>query len=291
LSDALRNEPSMVGQLTRVSIGRYGLLSLEDALGHTSLDRPEQSAFDEQLARLERTLRLAPSVHGERAIVLSGLENMGGSEMAVYLEEGLFEMDKDGNPNTACLAHRVANWWWGSLIYRPRLMRQQADLCRAFRDFAEIVDVPGPAAQLRLEAQEGIWSQTIRTHVPACLFLPDFRGFREGGLNYRQWLVSARLGLRIAALVREHRKFPDQLDDLRDAELSEVPLGLFSARALRFEGNEVSFQIHDVDPVTSKPRGSFYVVFDELFSELTPTNFGNDAVESSGLPSSALDSG
>lgn len=145
----------------------------------------------------------------------------------------------------------VLNHWLGSWIYRPRRLHQEAILLQTMSRMADLIDVPGPHVADQFADAEAL----MRDRVPLC---EDFNCHvvREAGMNHRQRLISARLGLAVCRYRERHANLPDSLSDLTDSKAIGAT-GLVTGQPLNYVKTDEGFAIYDGAP----EQGRFEVHF------------------------------
>jgi hypothetical protein len=258
IAELLREDSFIVCQLIRARRAGEALDRLQTFLGQTSLSVEQSVTIDDHLAQMERRFRLAPTICAERAALFTTLDAVGSEEFAEAVETMFCTL----SPNGSVPAVRNAAWknrWWGSALYRPWLLHERAFALRMLSRYAGCVDQTGPAGQRAFDAVENdLVSQLDDVPINRAMF-PAVRSVREAGLEHRQRLIAARLGLRVSRYRAELGRLPDSLDQVLDQQIDAVPAGLFSGKPLVYEAESERFAIYDVNPTSEEPAGRFEV--------------------------------
>jgi len=256
VAELLRDEPFLVSQLVRASAAGKGLDGLAITLASVDLDDGQFPTIDRRLAEMEERFRLASVIQNDRAMQFTTMN---------HLEKNPEEFSA---ANRTVFGRRVPEWrhrWYGSFFYRPPMMRQQAFMLRTMSRLAACVDQPGPAGKRKLDRIENDLDVQLESQpVNAALLAEKHGGFRftdsrGAGLQHRQRLIAARLGLRVSRYRAEHGRLPDSLDEVLDEHIDAMPVGLFSGKPFVYEPGPDGFSIYDVDPETEAPAGRFEV--------------------------------
>ncbi|HEV3341473.1 MAG TPA: hypothetical protein VG125_13985 [Pirellulales bacterium] len=258
LDEALRHEPFAVSQMARKADGGRSLDLLQFVLGHEAATVADMDILGERLDGLEENFRLASCMQVERMILLAEMENLG--------RPGTEEIFTSGTAPLSAAKATGLNHWWGSWLYRPCRLCEEAATLRTFTRWTDLVDRPGPAVTLQFNAcseEVGkddfpIFDALVRQGI-------DASKLHEAGLLYRQRLLSARLALAVVRHRMVHAALPASLDEL------EVPpterLGLLSGKPLVYQattaeqtsGQTEGFAIHDESPDKSRFEVRFAV--------------------------------
>jgi hypothetical protein len=229
-AEFLRQEPFFVSQLVRARIGRYAVDALQLLLARDDLTPEQFQAIDRRLAEMESAYRLAGTVRAERAAFFTSMENL----------------DR-----------------WGTLAYRPELMRQQAWALEKMTELAERIDVFGPEGQRRWSKTDNEITAAVKSmgrDTPVGAMFPAVGLVRDTGLEYRQRLVAARLALRVDRYRAENGELPGRLEDVLDDALPEVPAGLLSGRPPEYEAARGGFTIREVLATEDEERADMVEV-------------------------------
>jgi len=210
---------------------------------------------------MEDGYRLAPVVIAERAMLFTTINSVGAKEMGDHMDsvsKFYWGRGKSGIPTA-----RYKNALRGSWVGRPSQMREQVFALQMMSRFAEYVDRPGPDGQRAFDAVEADFRAEVQRYWVNSALFPGVKHARRTGLEYRQRLVAARLGIRVARHRARHGTLPETLDSLFDDSFDKTPLGLFSGKPLVYQLRSDGLSLHDVDPETGEPVGRFEVSFPE----------------------------
>ncbi|HJT32178.1 MAG TPA: hypothetical protein VJ783_09055, partial [Pirellulales bacterium] len=233
LDEMLRHEPFAVSQYVRVAVAGYALDDLQIALGQGWIDEHRHEELDARLVEMESRFRLAPVLRGERAAMLTMMENLGRSDISRALE------DFEGISSTKA---QVLNRWWGSWIYLPRRLHQEAIMLRTLGQMADLVDVPGPRAAERFADAD---AEARDDDSPICAEFSSHLGrLGQSGMAHRQRLLAARLALAVCRFRELHGRLPDSLAELTDSPLAEAK-GLITGQPLVYLKTADGFVISD----------------------------------------------
>lgn len=236
LDGVLRHEPFAVSQYMRVAVAGYALDNLQIALGQGWIDGHRHEELDARLAEMEARFRLAPVLRSERAAMLTMMENLGRSDISRALE------DFEGISSTKA---KVLNRWWGSWIYLPRRLHQEAIMLRTLGRMADLVDVPGPRADEQFADAD---AETRDDDSPICAEFSSHLGrLRQSGMAHRQRLIAARVALAVCRFRELHGDLPDSLAELTDSPLAEAKC-LITGQPLIYLKTADGFVIYDGEP-------------------------------------------
>ena len=237
LDGVFRHEPFAVSQYVRVAVAGYALDDLQIALGQGWIDDHRHEELDARLAEMDARFRLAPVLRSERAAMLTMMENLGRIDISGALE--------DVNRGLSSTKAQVLNRWWGSWVYLPRRLHQEAIMLRTLGRMADLVDVPGPPADERFADAE---AETSDDDSPICAEFSSHLGrLRQSGMAHRQRLHAARLALVVCRFRELHGDLPDSLADLTDSSLAEAK-GLITGDPLVYFKTADGFVIYDGEP-------------------------------------------
>ncbi|HEX7448918.1 MAG TPA: hypothetical protein VF306_15295, partial [Pirellulales bacterium] len=246
LDDVLRHEPFAVSQYVRAAVARYALDDLQIALGDDAFGVEALLGIAPRLAVLESRFRVGPALRSERAAMLTTMENLGRLDMSNVLED-----PARGVSRTRAL---LLTHWWGSWIYRPRRLHQQAIMLRTMSRMADLIDLPGPEAAEQFAEADAVMRDG---ELPLCEeFSSHLHQLRDAALNHRQRFVSARLALAVCRFRELHERLPDSLSELTDSPPMDAT-GLLSGQPVGYVKTGDGFVIYDGSP----EQGRFEVRF------------------------------
>lgn len=246
LDGVLRHEPFAVSQYVRVAVAGYALDNLQIALGQDWIDGHRHEELDARLAEMGARFRLAPVLRNERAAMLTMMENLGRVDISGALE--------DAERGISSTKAQVLNRWWGSWIYLPRRLHQEAIMLRTLGQMADLVDVPGPRAAERFADAD---AQTRDDDSPICAAFSSHLGrLRQSGMAHRQRLLAARLALAACRFRELHGDLPASLAELTDSPLADTK-GLITGQPPIYLKTADGFVIYDGEP----DQGRFEVRF------------------------------
>lgn len=223
ISELLRDEPLLVGQLVRIALGRMALKSLAHCLAYGAASDAELDAFEQRLRTLVDGFSLQRAVVGERA--------------AIYTS--LLHWDRGAWPE-ASLEH---GW-----LYRVAPLRKsdQALCLRYLTRAVDLVDRPGVEADDAMRRLEDDIAQLSWFHAFVKLMYPAISGVRDEGLRYRQALHNARWGV-AAVRHRQHGAWPAALGEIAAPPESLPREGICSGKPLVYrllpEGGIVIYDV------------------------------------------------
>ncbi|MGE0536600.1 MAG: hypothetical protein AB7O68_16640 [Pirellulales bacterium] len=238
VADLLRREEFLVGQLARARDIDQTLDLLQMALAEAAPAATTCDALDRRLAALDVATRLATAVRAERATMLTMMENIGSPEVRQLAEM----ISSIGSGSHLVPGANAKCRYWGSPLYRPRLLEQQRWLLVTLGELADTIDDVGPAAQRRFTDQVVQAKKQLQSRPVVAWMFPATEQGRERMLSVRQRLTAARLGLRARAYFDAHGALPDSLDQLYDEQLDK-PVGLLTGQPLNLArtSNQASF--------------------------------------------------
>lgn len=237
LDKVLRHEPFAMARFQRNAITNRFLNELQIALGRQMLLESELGSLDALLAELESRVRLAGVLHAERTMMLTSMENLGGGNMTNSLAD-----DARGITRQKAM---VLNHWWGSWLYRPRRLHQEAIMLRTMSRMAELIDVPGPRADEQFAEADAPMRDG---ELPLCEeFSYHLVRLRDAAMNHRQRLISARWALAVCRFRERQGSLPDSLADLTEAPPIDAN-GLITGQPLHYVKTEDGFVIYDGEP-------------------------------------------
>lgn len=213
-AELMRDEPIMITQLVRTAIAAQAIHSMETVLAYVELTPEQFHMLDERLAQMQREFQLAPSVRGERAMLLTTISTLGenADDMDAFLGTGM------------PIARILSSSGLG-----PMRMSEAAYTLRVMSDIADAVDLPGEeghAAVNRLHASLG----PSLKHVLTRSLAPHALQTRETGLQHRQRIINARIALRVRRFHQEHGEFASSLDRITDDSLPTIPNDLLAGK-------------------------------------------------------------
>lgn len=245
LDAVLRYEPFAVAHFVRIADAKCMLEDLQLAIGQRLLDESALRAVDRRLAEMESGFRMGPVLQAERAAMLTTSENIRHADVSSSLIN-------PGRGFSSAKA-RVLGHWWGSWIYRPRRLHQEAIMLRTISRMADLVDVPGPRAAEQFAEADLLMRDG---DLPLCAAFCSDLNLREKAMGHRQRLISARLALAVCRLRERNGRLPESLADLTDSPLTNST-GLFTGQPLDYVKTGDGFVIYDGAP----ERGRFEVRF------------------------------
>lgn len=244
MAGVFRDEPFTVVQLVRCSWIDSSCNWLRQLLGRGELSDSEFDTLDQELARCESELRIGNALRGERAALMTTIENIGTPQAAEFLER-MAVLD-DRHVTRMVGAPRWRSFLWGSLLYRPNRCAEQAFMLRRLSELADTIDLTGS------EGIEKHWQLEDTTNddladLPICkLLFPRTEYPHPVALRCRQQLRSARLALRVARYRSREGRLPERLADAVEPEEEDLLQGLFSGGEVSYVAEESSFTLGDL---------------------------------------------
>ncbi len=209
LVESLQDEPFIVAHNLRAEAVELATSHIGLIVGKTKLSADEFERLDSQLESLAASFQLSKALICERAILLTKMENWPHT------------LDAESDD----LQQYRSRW------SRPLLMEDQAATFRLLTEWAKLVEKPGrPFGNL----------QDRLAALPARLagvrfLLTDVEAAMARCLRCRQSLIIARLGLRVDRHFRQHGRWPDNLAEVLDERMQELPPCHFSGLPLKWK--------------------------------------------------------
>ncbi len=219
---------------------------LAKSLPRLQLTDEQFQRLDQAIQRAEQQTRMLPAVWGERVRRSAFFAKLASGEQQVEDEYG----DRFSWRET----------WM--LRVEPQLLECHAMSLRYHAEVADLIDTPGPQATESLIALRREIDALPDKHTFLGIDIAHWEFVRREGLLTRQQLINARIALRIDRSFREKREFPEALRDAVDANMQEIPLGLFTGSAAVYTYDDGHFEIGDnnhqaklrVDYAAEQPR-------------------------------------
>jgi hypothetical protein len=209
-SQLMRLDLFLVCQLVRARLAGDAVDALQQLLARVELTPQQFQVIDDRLKVMESTYRLAESIRCERASFLTTLETVGYDR-------------------------------------RPQGMRQLAGSLNMLSRQAALIDLPNVEAKERWTICEQETKSMIESNVndPYASVIASNSVVRITGLEHRQRLIAARLALRVARYRAEKGSLPDNLQDIVDQTMPEIPNGLMSGKPPEYLVEPLSFIIRE----------------------------------------------
>jgi hypothetical protein len=225
LAERVRDEPLYIPQFTRMAILGIGIHSAKLILAHGHLNDEEFERLDAHLRAVEEDFRLAPAAFGERAMLMTMLDNWSENRSDVMTSFGDgFQFD-----------------WWARLP--AQRMELQADALRFLKEEADLIDKPGREGQADFEAFE----QNMRSESPNLGYLVGaVSAVRHAGLRVRQQATNTRLAMRVDRFRAQHGRLPASLSEILDDEFSKIPSDLYGGLPVVYKIRESGFVIYSL---------------------------------------------
>jgi len=225
-----QHERMLVHCMVRMALMGMAIDGVEKLVRQLAIEEPAQQSFDHQLFQLEEAFRLGPILRGEGAYIRSAVSESYGTRWQDRLARKLFGLQE--------------NWRkLGQLIGNSDSEEYLA--LWAMYHWAHAADQQGPRGLAAIDAaRQEIGNRTV-AFPESYSSVAGWASSLKSSLLVRQRLVNARLGLRVDRYYREHGALPENLEQLVDEALPEIPPGLYSGGVPTYERPEHGFRIHD----------------------------------------------
>ncbi len=284
-AEVLRNEQWLVSQGMRMRWINDGVTFIEEWAGVASLKKEDAGKLELRLIRLERALRLAPTVLNYRTAVLTTMANLddrGTQDLILIMYPPVFSVDSEFRLGDLLSIdpQRRQVMQWSSLRHRSWLMNQQVFVIEAMRRQACWIDEPGPSAAHEMSAIDGeIMARSVEEPVCKAVLL-ELAGSRNTALSLRQRLINASVLLRLSRTYGDDTDPSDGLIENIAAAIKAAPAGYFSGNPLQHEIEQSTVTLFDVNPENGERVGEFTL---RLFDAVS-ANSETDAAENSDSP-------
>jgi hypothetical protein len=218
---------SLVFMLFRIVWVNGAVEAVSETVARSGFDPALRLRLDDALVGFDATVRLRPALVAERAEALTALENLmqHGNEGQPFVSSGILQG-----------------------LFRPVIWSNQAsylEYMATYIEFADRYDADAVAAiselETRLEARAR--NPLLRVLRFGQNLLPDVEFIGDNFRATRDRLRAARVGLRVDAFHREHGRLPKSLDEVKSAELPEIPSDLAGEKPLAYVVDKNAFTI------------------------------------------------
>ncbi|QDU64641.1 hypothetical protein Pan216_55320 [Planctomycetes bacterium Pan216] len=229
VGERLRDEPLLIVQLLRTAMGTSSLRELQLLLGERPLPPAQRDLLRQQLATIEADLSLRRWFLRERALVNTSM---------AYLP-------------TAALTGAGRPPGFLRMVLRLPVQglfdAQRAQMLRTLTEVAEIADVTGPEGDEAVAELEARIVELPDFFNLIKLQLPALVQARTAGLRYRQRLRLALIAIHLDASRREGQ-LPNRLEDALDPSTTNLALGIFSDKPIRYQATDDAFLLYNLGP-------------------------------------------
>ena len=226
LAELMRDIPLSMPQHVRLAYVGGAVDDLQLLLSAKSLTADHFGKLDHRLGAFEETFTVTPWFLAERAMLVTTLNNPppapieGARRIQTFLE-------------------------MLSLPLRPWNDHTKTRVLQAIAPIVDRGDEQGPEVDKHFdECQEEIL-RLCRRSIPLGFFAPSYQGHRKAGLRVSQLINMGRLAMRVERYRAEHGSLPEELADVLDEELPEMPLCPFNGVPFGYYVAENGFVIYD----------------------------------------------
>lgn len=231
VTESLREEPLLISQLVRISIGGLLATNLERALSRRQFNAEQLARIQEALARMEDPTMMHRTLAGERAIMLEFF--FRPAEMIATFSGSMYSS-------------------FGPLVLLSRaagvMDLDQLAFIDAMQAYLDALALPMPARLAAADAAEANLVAVPRIYLITRLITPALGSAIKAQETCSGLLLCTRTALAVERYRLDQGELPQDLADLVPRYLDAVPSDPFDGKPLRYLRLDVGYRVYSVGP-------------------------------------------